>query len=396
MPFYHHDRSCVQQIAVDNGVPESSTALLDANEANLAGLSGSVDLVYSHMSWGFHYPVSTYADAAFTALKPGGIMLLSLRAGTYIKRLVRGKGGGAGGKVSYGAAPVQDQRQQAIRAGFVCAELLVPKKVKGRPAMSSWVPMLCTKPLTEADRAAFRAAGDGTAIFTGDKTFGGATSVTAGTLQLGDASALVTNYTSEITVAGGARPEITILKASQRIPWSGHSARYAAPDIYEELKRRRMTLIFVNTRSQAEIVFQELWSINDDNLPIALHHGSLDVGQRRKVEAAMAAGKLCAVVATSIFFKGSSMRTDTGILYLGITILALTLSCFAIYFPDAGGMLFAAGKLKYDPQIIKVPAGYRGADSMNYDDVNLNVNETPEVPEPIDVELKPKSAVTAA
>ena len=109
-----------------------------------------------------------------------------------------------------------------------------------------------------------------------------------------------------------------------------------------------------------------------------------------------AGGNLGAVVATSIFFKGSSMRTDTGILYLGITILALTLSCFAIYFPDAGGMLFAAGKLKYDPQIIKVPAGYRGADSMNYDDVNLNVNETPEVPEPIDVELKPKSAVTAA
>ena len=109
-----------------------------------------------------------------------------------------------------------------------------------------------------------------------------------------------------------------------------------------------------------------------------------------------AGGNLGAVIATSIFFKGSSMRTDTGILYLGITILALTLSCFGIYFPDAGGMLFAAGKLKYDPQIIKVPAGYRGADSMNYDDVNLNVNETPEVPEPIDVELKPKSAVTAA
>jgi Lhr-like helicase len=40
------------------------------------------------------------------------------------------------------------------------------------------------------------------------------------------------------------------------------------------------------------MLFQELWNINDDNLPIALHHGSLDVGQRRKVEAAMAANKL--------------------------------------------------------------------------------------------------------
>ena len=49
-----------------------------------------------------------------------------------------------------------------------------------------------------------------------------------------------------------------------------------------------MTLLFVNTRSQAELIFQELWRINEDNLPIALHHGSLDAGQRRKVEAAMA------------------------------------------------------------------------------------------------------------
>nr|WP_272213158.1 DEAD/DEAH box helicase [Marinicella sp. W31]MDC2879106.1 DEAD/DEAH box helicase [Marinicella sp. W31] len=114
-----------------------------------------------------------------------------------------------------------------------------------------------------------------------------------------------------ITVSGGARPEITILQASQRIPWSGHSARYAAPDIYAELKQRTMTLIFVNTRSQAEIVFQELWAINDDNLPIALHHGSLDVGQRRKVEAAMAAASLRAVVATSTLDLGIDWGIST-------------------------------------------------------------------------------------
>ncbi len=40
-------------------------------------------------------------------------------------------------------------------------------------------------------------------------------------------------------------------------------------------KQARMTLVFVNTRAQAEFAFQELWRINDDNLPIALHHGSL-------------------------------------------------------------------------------------------------------------------------
>jgi ATP-dependent helicase Lhr and Lhr-like helicase len=107
-----------------------------------------------------------------------------------------------------------------------------------------------------------------------------------------------------ITVEGGARPNITILETEERIPWSGHSARYAIPDVYKVLKDFQTTLLFVNTRSQAEMLFQELWTVNDDNLPIALHHGSLDVSQRRKVEAAMAENKLRAVVATSTLDLG--------------------------------------------------------------------------------------------
>ncbi|QLF71313.1 ligase-associated DNA damage response DEXH box helicase [Peteryoungia desertarenae] len=107
-----------------------------------------------------------------------------------------------------------------------------------------------------------------------------------------------------ITVEGGARPDITILGTEERIPWSGHSARYAIPDIYKVLKEFQTTLLFVNTRSQAEMLFQELWTANDDNLPIALHHGSLDVAQRRKVEAAMADNRLRAVVATSTLDLG--------------------------------------------------------------------------------------------
>jgi ATP-dependent Lhr-like helicase len=65
-----------------------------------------------------------------------------------------------------------------------------------------------------------------------------------------------------------------------------------------------MTLIFVNTRWQAEFVFQQLWEINDDSLPIGLHHGSLAAEQRRKVEAAMARGDLRAVVCTSTLDLG--------------------------------------------------------------------------------------------
>ena len=107
-----------------------------------------------------------------------------------------------------------------------------------------------------------------------------------------------------ITVKGGAKPEITILDSRERVPWSGHSARYAIPEVYEAIKRHKTTLLFVNTRSQAEMLFQELWRINDESLPIALHHGSLDVGQRRRVEKAMEDGGLRAIVATSTLDLG--------------------------------------------------------------------------------------------
>jgi len=107
-----------------------------------------------------------------------------------------------------------------------------------------------------------------------------------------------------VHVQGGAAPDITILDTDQRIPWSGHVSTYAIPEVYEEIKRHKTTLIFVNTRFQAELLFQALWTINDDNLPIALHHGSLDATQRRRVEAAMAANKLRAVVATSTLDLG--------------------------------------------------------------------------------------------
>ncbi|MEM7172804.1 MAG: ligase-associated DNA damage response DEXH box helicase [Pseudomonadota bacterium] len=97
----------------------------------------------------------------------------------------------------------------------------------------------------------------------------------------------------------GAQAKIEILTTRERLPWSGHMAVHALGEVYQRLKKHRTALVFVNTRAQAEIVFQELWRLNDDGLAIALHHGSLAVEQRRRVEAAMARGDLNAVVATS-------------------------------------------------------------------------------------------------
>lgn len=107
-----------------------------------------------------------------------------------------------------------------------------------------------------------------------------------------------------IRAEGGAQANVSVLNSENRIPWSGHSARHAWDEVYAAIRDAGLTLVFVNTRSQAEMTFQALWRLNDDNLPIALHHGSLDVARRRKVEAAMARGELRAVVCTSTLDLG--------------------------------------------------------------------------------------------
>jgi ATP-dependent helicase Lhr and Lhr-like helicase len=125
------------------------------------------------------------------------------------------------------------------------------------------------------------------------------------------------NHAGLITVTGGARPQISILRTEEHVPWAGHSAAYAIGDIYRAIGETKTTLLFVNTRSQAERVFQELWTINDDNLPIALHHGSLDVAQRRRVEAAMSENRLRAVVATSTLDLGIDWGDVDMVIHVG-------------------------------------------------------------------------------
>ncbi|MEJ7930161.1 ligase-associated DNA damage response DEXH box helicase [Ramlibacter sp. AN1015] len=94
-------------------------------------------------------------------------------------------------------------------------------------------------------------------------------------------------------------PDIRLLHSTRRIPLAGHMALYAMPEIYQALAGSRMSIVFVNTRAQAELIFQALWTINENNLRIGLHHGSLEPTLRRKVEDQMASGALDCVVATS-------------------------------------------------------------------------------------------------
>ena len=97
---------------------------------------------------------------------------------------------------------------------------------------------------------------------------------------------------------GGPVPDISMLKTDVPPPWSGAGGRYAVEPVLEQIKQHKTTLVFHNTRAQAEIFFHHLWLANNDHLPIAIHHGSLDRVQRQNVETAMTAGKLRAIVCT--------------------------------------------------------------------------------------------------
>ena len=110
---------------------------------------------------------------------------------------------------------------------------------------------------------------------------------------------------AELVIAkGGAKPRIAISASDSYVPWAGHLARHAMLDVMAAIGESKTALVFVNTRSQAERTFQELWRLNENNWPIALHHGSLAPEQRRKVEAAMSKGGLRAVVCTSTLDLG--------------------------------------------------------------------------------------------
>ena len=102
----------------------------------------------------------------------------------------------------------------------------------------------------------------------------------------------------------GPDPNISMLQTTTSPPWSGAGATYAVPDVLEQISKHKTTLIFHNTRAQAEIFFHNLWLNNQDNLPVAIHHGSLDLAQRKRVEAAITEGELRAVVCTGTLDLG--------------------------------------------------------------------------------------------
>jgi len=107
-----------------------------------------------------------------------------------------------------------------------------------------------------------------------------------------------------LEIKGDASPLITILEAETRYPLGGHNPRFAVKEIYKAIQSAKSTIVFVNTRAQTELLFQQLWQINEEGLPIGLYHGSLSRERRQRTEAMIASGDIRAVVSTSALEMG--------------------------------------------------------------------------------------------
>jgi len=107
--------------------------------------------------------------------------------------------------------------------------------------------------------------------------------------------ALVHAETPRAVVVDSLLPPDTL-----RFPWAGHLGLVQLPQVLDAIGRVRSTLLFTNTRAQAELWHQALAAVwTDDPATLALHHGSLDRALRTQVEDGLRAGTLRCVVATS-------------------------------------------------------------------------------------------------
>ncbi|WP_291013632.1 ligase-associated DNA damage response DEXH box helicase [Hydrogenophaga sp.] len=105
---------------------------------------------------------------------------------------------------------------------------------------------------------------------------------------------------------------------AERFPWAGHLGLAMLPQVVDELARSGSTLVFTNTRAQAELWYQALLDARPDWAgEIALHHGSLDRAAREWVETSLKGGALRAVVCTSSLDLGVDFLPVERVLQIG-------------------------------------------------------------------------------
>jgi ATP-dependent Lhr-like helicase len=94
--------------------------------------------------------------------------------------------------------------------------------------------------------------------------------------------------------------ETLIPRPMERFPWAGHMGMRLLPQVVERIDAAATSLVFTNTRSQAERWFEAIGTARPDWKPvIALHHGSVDRELRSAAEDGLRRGRFKCVVATS-------------------------------------------------------------------------------------------------
>ena len=105
---------------------------------------------------------------------------------------------------------------------------------------------------------------------------------------------------------------------TDKFPWAGHLGFAMIDDVIREVEKSGTTLIFTNTRSQAELWYQALLEAKPEWAgDFALHHGSLDREVREYVEKGLKQGTLRAVVATSSLDLGVDFSPVERVLQIG-------------------------------------------------------------------------------
>ncbi|MEX0671643.1 MAG: ligase-associated DNA damage response DEXH box helicase [Pirellulales bacterium] len=112
--------------------------------------------------------------------------------------------------------------------------------------------------------------------------------------------------------------ETLIPEPMERFPWAGHMGMRLLPQVVAAIDRASTTLVFTNTRSQAERWFDAIGAARPEwKKTIALHHGSVDRELRTKAEEGLRRGKMKCVVATSSLDLGVDFGPIEQVLQIG-------------------------------------------------------------------------------
>lgn len=128
-------------------------------------------------------------------------------------------------------------------------------------------------------------------------------SATLGNLDTALSALLGPGRPGRIVAGSGAKPIVVdslLPETVARFPWAGHLGLAQLPAVAAAVADARTTLVFTNTRAQAELWHEALASVwTDAPERLALHHGSLDRSTRDSVETGLREGRIRCVVATS-------------------------------------------------------------------------------------------------